>query len=607
MKKLLILMLLMSTSLIISAQSIPSTLNYQAVVRDNQNMVIPSQQVSFKFSIIDQNGITVYSEIVSLNTTAIGLVDHKIGTINPPAFANVNWKTAQKLKVELDVANGANHVFMGNVDLQSVPFANVAKDLEISGSSVGQVLKWNGSKWLPDIDNVGSGTPGPAGPTGPQGPIGLTGPTGATGPAGPQGLTGPAGPQGLTGATGATGPQGPIGLTGPTGATGPQGPAGSYTQGTGIQIQNNTISAIDNSTSNELQSLNLNQTTKVLSITNGNSVQLPYTEYFAGSNINFTPGSGGGIFVSNTAPSKWTLTANDHIFNSNSGKILIGTQIPNVAKVKIFDPVRGLEVTSETDDAIIGVSTLEAGIRGFGINGPGAEFSSSSGPALITSGGYVGINTTAPTQALEVNGAIQLTNTPLGPISGAINYNDNSFWFGGHLMPNRIQTSPNEGIYDIGQPYNTNGASWRNIYGDKIYAKGVLLTSDSRLKQDIEPLDHGLNEVMKLKPVSYKWKSNPKKGKTIGFIAQDIQSIISEVVNDRDWNKDSNGNWESKPTEYLSVAYTELIPVLTKAIQEQQHIINAQKKLINETNYELNALKAQVNEIKESLQSTAKN
>jgi hypothetical protein len=78
-------------------------------------------------------------------------------------------------------------------------------------------------------------------------------------------------------------------------------------------------------------------------------------------------------------------------------------------------------------------------------------------------------------------------------------------------------------------------------------------------------------------------------------------------VNDRDWNKDSNGNWESKPTEYLSVAYTELIPVLTKAIQEQQHIINAQKKLINETNYELNALKAQVNEIKESLQSTAKN
>ena len=186
MKKLLILMLLMSTSLIISAQSIPSTLNYQAVVRDNQNMVIPSQQVSFKFSIIDQNGITVYSEIVSLNTTAIGLVDHKIGTINPPAFANVNWKTAQKLKVELDVANGANHVFMGNVDLQSVPFANVAKDLEISGSSVGQVLKWNGSKWLPDIDNVGSGTPGPAGPTGPQGPIGLTGPTGATGPAGPQ-------------------------------------------------------------------------------------------------------------------------------------------------------------------------------------------------------------------------------------------------------------------------------------------------------------------------------------------------------------------------------------------------------------------------------------
>ncbi len=176
-------MLLMFGAFMMNAQNIPSTLNYQAVVRNNQNQVIPSQSVKFKFSVIDNGGISVCSEEVSLNTSAIGLVDHKIGTINTTGFANINWKSAKKIKVEIDINNGTNYVNMGDIDLQSVPFANVAKDLEVSGTTIGQVLKWNGSKWVPDTDNVGNGIPGPqgpAGPTGAQGPIGLTGPAGGS-------------------------------------------------------------------------------------------------------------------------------------------------------------------------------------------------------------------------------------------------------------------------------------------------------------------------------------------------------------------------------------------------------------------------------------------
>jgi len=118
-----------------------------------------------------------------------------------------------------------------------------------------------------------TGPAGPTGATGPQGPIGLTGDTGATGPQGPIGLTGPTGatgatgpqgPIGLTGpagATGATGPQGPIGLTGPAGPQGPAGTSGSYTAGSGITITGAapdiTISADDNSPTNELQTLSI--------------------------------------------------------------------------------------------------------------------------------------------------------------------------------------------------------------------------------------------------------------------------------------------------------------------------------------------------------------
>lgn len=117
------------------------------------------------------------------------------------------------------------------------------------------------------------GPEGPQGPrgfqgeTGPQGPKGDKGDTGATGPTGPQGETGAKGdkgdkgdpgiqgPQGVPGIQGETGPQGPKGDAFKysdftpeqlEGLRGPQGPAGTYTQGTGINISNDTISVDTN-------------------------------------------------------------------------------------------------------------------------------------------------------------------------------------------------------------------------------------------------------------------------------------------------------------------------------------------------------------------------
>jgi hypothetical protein len=74
---------------------------------------------------------------------------------------------------------------------------------------------------------------------------------------------------------------------------------------------------------------------------------------------------------------------------------------------------------------------------------------------------------------------------------------------------------------------------------------------------------------MKLKPVSYHWKKHPNQPKSLGLIAQDIQPIIKEIVHVAE-DKDQT----------LSVSYTELIPVLIRAIQEQQAIIDRQAKTI---------------------------
>ena len=87
--------------------------------------------------------------------------------------------------------------------------------------------------------------------------------------------------------------------------------------------------------------------------------------------------------------------------------------------------------------------------------------------------------------------------------------------------------------------------------------------SDRRLKQEIKSTKYGLDEVLKLEPVDYVLKSNGLE--QIGFIAQDVKPLIPEVVTGKE------GDLEKGET--LGITYTSLIPVLTKAIQEQQKII----------------------------------
>jgi len=90
-------------------------------------------------------------------------------------------------------------------------------DVLITSATPGQVLSWNGTKWV----NV-------AATAGPQGIQGIQGIQGLTGPAGTNGTNGATGP---TGSTGPTGPIGPTGSTGSTGSTGPTGPAGPAPSG----------------------------------------------------------------------------------------------------------------------------------------------------------------------------------------------------------------------------------------------------------------------------------------------------------------------------------------------------------------------------------------
>jgi hypothetical protein len=98
---------------------------------------------------------------------------------------------------------------------------------------------------------------------------------------------------------------------------------------------------------------------------------------------------------------------------------------------------------------------------------------------------------------------------------------------------------------------------------------GVLSTnsSDVNKKHNIRNLPYGLNTINQLNPVAFDWNENDITD--IGFIAQDIESIIPESV---------ITNWDSQ----LIFRQEKIVPILVKAIQEQQALIKAlEQRIIN--------------------------
>jgi hypothetical protein len=97
-----------------------------------------------------------------------------------------------------------------------------------------------------------------------------------------------------------------------------------------------------------------------------------------------------------------------------------------------------------------------------------------------------------------------------------------------------------------------------HVAGD-IYATGQYLGSDMRLKRNVTDLGYGLGEILQLRPVSYQWKDRSDGKVNLGLIAQEVEPVIPELVEKA---KNEAG--------MMSLNYIGLVPVLIKAIQEQQ-------------------------------------
>lgn len=296
---------------------------------------------------------------------------------------------------------------------------------------------------------------------------------------------------------------------------------------------------------------------------------------------------------------------------------------------------RSADITS-TNSANIGFHYNNNNSRqnylGFGFQDPKID---SNNRMVIRADGRVGIGTTTPISSLNVQGTftdplndgLTITNfktdvIPNQHITLAINtgmrgnlvgigfgiplhhtgfaiydiIGVNYQIFGDHVLPN----GPN--LYDLGEQYN----QWRNIY----LQNSPIVSSDMRLKKDIQPVSYGIKEIMQMKPVSYRWKQETDNNHLmLGFLAQDMEKIVPEVVSKTSGDSGS-----------YSMRYTELIPVLTKAIQEQQTQIEELKKdkesqsakttqleqMLNHQQAAYIELQQQIKELQQKFQTSAK-
>ena len=105
-----------------------------------------------------------------------------------------------------------------------------------------------------------------------------------------------------------------------------------------------------------------------------------------------------------------------------------------------------------------------------------------------------------------------------------------------------------------------------------IYANGTAgAISDERYKKNIEPSRNYLDDLTKIDVIKYNWATDEDgTPKELGFSAQQVETIFPALVDTVD-NKDADGNVLSNQKILKRDVF---LPMLVKAIQEQQTIIN---------------------------------
>jgi hypothetical protein len=274
----------------------------------------------------------------------------------------------------------------------------------------------------------------------------------------------------------------------------------------------------------------------------------------------------GTIGIDTTKNYTWT---NTNIF-SNS------IQTPYI---NITTPTAGQNPTWQMNDADATTPNYSSVVFNPAISSSTMAF---TGPYSGTNGGIQyagftgsGVNTSIPLAFIGYQGG----TSPTAPCIDLIGYK----WNGG---TNRTTLASGEIILQVengiggGSLFNVKGngnVTLSSLATGIVYSNSGVLTStnpsDSTLKNNIEDIPYGLNEILKLKPKTYYYNSDSTKTYLkYGFIAQDVQNIMPKIV-----RKLEPENPESK----LGLESEAIYVAMVKAIQQLEARVKELEKLLN--------------------------
>ena len=569
---LLVIIISLLASAIVFSQTIPHTINYQGILKDASGVVVTNgdYELTFKLYDVETNGSALWTEKKTLTVTD-GIVNTPLGSSTPVdlPFNKEYW---------LGIKVGTESELAPRIKLSAVPYSYMSMNV-VDGSITadkiksGEIVKSINS--LTDDVTLVAGSNVSITPSGNNLTINSTASGG--------GLTLPYSGSASTGSEGSV-----FSITN-TGADNSYAIFGSgFTGLFGHSQADNGRAIFGNHQGNGIGG-------GVYGVTNSSTGYGVYGRAaISGSNIGVK-----GEATSSTGYSGYFSGGKFYV----DGLIGIGTTNP-IYDIDIIGRVSAIRLKADSTNAAISLDRNSSGYYSdilFSTSGipnywmgtlgnDNFRISTSNGSLnglqVSPSGdvnlsdnlfinGSIGLGiTTAPTHKIDAAGNINLNKGLTGARQVILVNGYEALWFDGTYFSWGYGGTANyfRNKIFVGSAYQTptqmldvNGNARFRAIGSGAYYGVVNRTSDGtltisssdvRLKENIHTLRNSLDKVMKLRGVSFTWKTNPEYGTRIGFIAQEFEDVIPELV----FTNESDG--------YKGINYAEVTAVLVEAMKE---------------------------------------